>query len=207
METKLKLVLIVSIIFLTLFAASEVMADACGCLFGSVCRDDCRTLRIDQLPFHHHNCGCCGCGPNLDIHTLPFWYRSTQYNIIPVEVEYCTPVLHYCAPCCPSSRDLKDNIIPLSREEYNEILGKLDNIEVVQYDLKSEKSLLDSKRHIGLISEDAPDEIATKDKKALDFRDYLGFLTAAIKAEKEKIEKQDKEIKDLKKEIEELKRK
>ncbi|MCG2706727.1 MAG: tail fiber domain-containing protein [Candidatus Omnitrophica bacterium] len=77
------------------------------------------------------------------------------------------------------------------------MLEKLQNIEVVRYNLKSQDTSSLAKRHIGVIAEDSPDEITTEDKSAIEIGSYLGFLLAAIKSQNE-------EIKALKQQIDRL---
>lgn len=97
-----------------------------------------------------------------------------------------------------SSRTAKTNISTLSQKDYQGILQKLEKVDVVRYYLKNQTDSHLAKRHIGIIAEDAPEEIISKDKKAVDINDYLGFLLAAVKAQNE-------EIKTLKQEVEKLK--
>ena len=90
-----------------------------------------------------------------------------------------------CTGC--STKEMKKDIKYLSKSDYKEILKKLEKIKVVTYRWKEEANA-DDELHIGVISEEAPDEIVTKDKKAIDISDYLGFLLAIAKAQQDEIE-------------------
>lgn len=93
-----------------------------------------------------------------------------------------------------SSREYKTDIEPLKNEEYSDILKKLEGLDVVYFKYKSEPEI----KHIGMIAEDVPDEIASPDRKGIPTADAIAFLMAAVKA-------QQSEIKVLKETVEKLK--
>ncbi len=92
-----------------------------------------------------------------------------------------------------SSREYKKDIVPLTEDEKKIMLQKLLKTEVVHFKYKS----VPDENHIGVIAEDAPDEIVDKNKKALSSGDAIGMLIAAIKAQQKQIESLQKEIKKL----------
>lgn len=85
------------------------------------------------------------------------------------------------AAIAASSRDFKKNIEKV--ENFDEILKEVAKTDVVTYQFKNETG----GKHIGLIAEDAPEIIATKDRKGLKVVDYLGYLFAAVKALTEEV--------------------
>lgn len=95
-----------------------------------------------------------------------------------------------------SSRKLKKEISYLSKEDCVKILKKLNNTKVITYRLKDEDS--DAKTHMGVIAEEAPEEMVSKDKKSIVISDCLGFLMAAVKAQQEEISILKEEINRLK---------
>lgn len=88
--------------------------------------------------------------------------------------------------CATSSRKKKTNIQPLSKQDYQGILKKVEEIEVVHFNFK-DQNISGAKRNIGVIAEDSPDEITNLQKDAIDMSGYLGFLLAAVKAQNEQI--------------------
>ncbi len=95
-----------------------------------------------------------------------------------------------------SSRTLKTDITYLNSQDYRGILKSLDAAHPVTYHLKDHDSFT-SKPHLGVIAEEAPDEITTEDKKAISYSDYLGFLLAAMKAQQEQIKQLQGEVQRL----------
>ncbi len=94
-----------------------------------------------------------------------------------------------------SSRELKFDIEPLKNDEYSDILNKLEDLEVVHFKYKSEPEVA----HIGMIAEDAPDEMASPDRKGIPTADAIAFLVAAVKAQQDEIEKLEKRLKEVEK--------
>jgi hypothetical protein len=93
-----------------------------------------------------------------------------------------------------SSRDFKENVRPLAGSDYEGILEKLLEAEVVRYVFVNDEAAVG---HIGLIAEDAPPEIVTPDGKGLSLSDYSAFLLAAIKAQQVQIETMQTELEEL----------
>lgn len=103
-----------------------------------------------------------------------------------------------------SSRELKKDIIPLSHRDYEDILTKINDIQMVQYLYKHED---DRRPHLGVIAEESPEEILDPSGKAVSLSDYTGFLLAGIKAMQSEIEElkgQVQEIDKLQKQLGEL---
>jgi hypothetical protein len=94
-----------------------------------------------------------------------------------------------------SSREFKTAVRALQPEEYREILKDLQNTEVVRYAYREDPGLTE---HLGVIAEDAPGDIVTPDRKAVQLADYSAFLMAAIKAQQEQIESLQTEVRELK---------
>ena len=95
-----------------------------------------------------------------------------------------------------SSRKEKKQISSLSSEEYADILAKVRQTDLVRYRFKSEPD--DSKLHLGVIAEDAPDVIVDEQKQHLRLIDYSGFLLAAIKAQQGIIDGLQAELSEIK---------
>jgi len=84
-----------------------------------------------------------------------------------------------------SSRKYKSNVTPLDEEEYSKILEQLIETDVVRYHFYKDEN---EAQHLGIIAEDAPRDIVTRDGEALSLSDYCAFLLAATKAQQERIE-------------------
>jgi hypothetical protein len=96
-----------------------------------------------------------------------------------------------------SSREYKKDIAYLQPSDYDGILQKLDEINVVRYHYKEDGE--NEKLRIGVIAEEAPDEILSEDDKSMSLSDSVGFLLATVKAQQEKIEALEREVEELKK--------
>ena len=92
-----------------------------------------------------------------------------------------------------SSKELKENIQSLTTDE---ALNTLNGLNPVKYNYKVDKT----DKHVGFIAEDAPELIATPDKKGMSPMDVVAVLTKVV-------QEQQKTIAELKKEIAELKKK
>ena len=84
-----------------------------------------------------------------------------------------------------SSRKYKSGITPLQEDEYSELLKQLVETDVVRYRFYQDEK---KTQHLGIIAEDAPPDIVTRDGEALSLSDYCAFLLAAAKAQQEEIE-------------------
>jgi hypothetical protein len=99
-----------------------------------------------------------------------------------------------------SSREFKTAIRALDPGEYRQVLDEVRKTEVVRYRYRDDENCTD---HIGVIAEDAPADITTPDRKAVELADYSAFLLAAIKAQQEEIDALRAEITDLRSRISE----
>ena len=84
-----------------------------------------------------------------------------------------------------SSKKYKSDITPLEDGEYQSILQQLVETDVVRYHFYRDEN---KSQHLGIIAEDAPRDIVTRDGEALSLSDYCAFLLAATKAQQEEIE-------------------
>jgi hypothetical protein len=73
-----------------------------------------------------------------------------------------------------SSRDYKDNIEALTKEDAFDTLRELNP---VRFAYKSDMN----EKHVGFIAEDVPDLVATKDRKGLSPMDIVAVLTKVVK--------------------------
>jgi hypothetical protein len=92
-----------------------------------------------------------------------------------------------------SSRDLKENIQSLETEE---AMNTLKNLSPVKFNYKADKN----ERHVGFIAEDAPELVATPDRKGMSPMDVVAVLTKVV-------QEQQKTISELKAKIEALEKK
>ncbi len=97
----------------------------------------------------------------------------------------------------PSIRSAKYDISYLDKQGYDEILGKLKNLDVVTFRYKGDSP--DAKKSLGFIAEEAPDEMTDNSKKVIRINDAMGFLMASTKALQEENVELKKRIEDLKK--------
>jgi hypothetical protein len=97
-----------------------------------------------------------------------------------------------------SSRDYKEDISPFEPADYQKMLEKLSDTEVVRYRFSRDENRIE---HIGVIAEDAPGEILSADGTGISLGDYSAFLLAAIKAQQEQIGALEAEVKELRSEL------
>ena len=79
-----------------------------------------------------------------------------------------------------SSRTRKKDIQVLSTADCSGILAKLSATPVYKFRYKKESSA--RKPHLGVIAEEAPDEIVDEKRQSVMLVSTLGFLMAAVKA-------------------------
>lgn len=79
-----------------------------------------------------------------------------------------------------STRALKDGVVALTEREHGEALAQLKELALVRFRFKAEGPA--ARRHLGLIAEDSPAQILSKDGKAVSISDYVSFVAAAVKA-------------------------
>ncbi len=92
-----------------------------------------------------------------------------------------------------SSREYKENISRLSADK---ALNALKALDPVEFTYKADKE----ERHTGFIAEDAPELVATKDRKGLSPMDIVAVLTKVVQEQQDAIAALRAEVKELKKE-------
>jgi len=93
-----------------------------------------------------------------------------------------------------SSRELKENIIGLSSDEALDALNKLSP---VKYNYKIDKT----DKHVGFIAEDAPELVATADRKGMSPMDVVAVLTKVVQEQQKVNLEQEMIISDLQERI------
>lgn len=78
-----------------------------------------------------------------------------------------------------STKKAKKNIRKLTDAEERSSTKKLAKVKLYEWNYKDEPD--DVKPHIGVVTEEAPDEVLASDGKHLDVTSYLGVLTGAVK--------------------------
>jgi hypothetical protein len=99
-----------------------------------------------------------------------------------------------------SSRALKENIQSLGTDE---ALNALNNLIPVKFNYKADKE----EKHVGFIAEDAPELVATKDRKGMSPMNVVAVLTKVLQEQQSAIQEQQKSIQEQQKTITELKEK
>ena len=96
-----------------------------------------------------------------------------------------------------SSREYKDNIIVLSKQEAFDTLAGLNP---VKYVYKADRA----QQHVGFIAEDVPDLVATNDRKGLSSMDIVSVLTKVVQEQEGFIQEHQKIAEQQQKTINEL---
>ncbi len=96
-----------------------------------------------------------------------------------------------------SSRSLKENIRNLST---GEAINTLENLNPVKYNYKADKE----ENHVGFIAEDAPDLVASKDRKGMSPMDVVAVLTKVVQDQQKTILEQQKANREQRQSILEL---
>jgi hypothetical protein len=102
-----------------------------------------------------------------------------------------------------SSRKYKKDITPLTHDDIHKMLDVVEGIEVVRFRYKGESP--DQKMSIGVIAEDAPDEMTDDAKEGVQTVKAVGMLIAAMQAQQEMIDEQKQMIIQLQSELEHMK--
>jgi hypothetical protein len=93
-----------------------------------------------------------------------------------------------------SSRELKDNIQTLTTSEAFETLTHLN---AVKYNYKADRE----EKHVGFIAEDAPDLVASKDKKGMSPMDVVAVLTKVVQEQQKSLQDQQAIISELQRKV------
>jgi len=96
-----------------------------------------------------------------------------------------------------SSIELKENIDSLTADE---ALVTLANLNPVKFNYKADKA----EKHVGFIAEEAPELVASKDRKGMSPMDVTAVLTRVLQEQQRIIKEQQKLIEGLNGRIEEL---
>ena len=97
-----------------------------------------------------------------------------------------------------SSREYKENINTLTREEADQVL---DGLSPVKFNYKTDKE----DKHVGFIAEDVPELVATKDRKGLSPMDIVAVLTRVVQEQKNTIAELSKKVDAMQQEINRVK--
>jgi hypothetical protein len=93
-----------------------------------------------------------------------------------------------------SSREYKKDIKRLSTQKAIDAMKQLDPVEFSYKNDSQEK-------HVGFIAEDAPELVASKDKKGISSMDVVAVLTKVVQEQQKTIAELSKEMAELKKEL------
>jgi hypothetical protein len=93
-----------------------------------------------------------------------------------------------------SSREFKENIQNVTADEAIETLNKLNP---VKYNYKVDRE----EEHVGFISEEVPDLVATKGRKGMSPMDVVAILTKVVQQQQKTISQLKDEVTDLKKKL------
>ena len=101
-----------------------------------------------------------------------------------------------------SSRDYKKNIEPMTDEDLANLFKVLDEVDMVRFLYKQEPD--EATLRVGMIAEEMPDQLASKDRKHLALGRHVGFLMGIVKALNAQRRQMALEIAELKEEIHSL---
>ena len=93
-----------------------------------------------------------------------------------------------------SSREYKTNIKQLTT---NKAFAALNQLMPVEFTYKVDKH----EKHVGFIAEDAPEIVATKDKKGMSSMDVVAVLTKVVKEQQKTIDELSREMAELKEKL------
>lgn len=93
-----------------------------------------------------------------------------------------------------SSREYKEDIKELTRDE---AMDTLEGLKPVNFRFKKDPE----DRHLGFISEDVPELVATRDRKGMSPMDVVAVLTKVVQEQQKAISELSKEMADLKKKL------
>jgi hypothetical protein len=97
-----------------------------------------------------------------------------------------------------SSREEKRDITALRPQDYASVLEEIAEMDLVYYRYKNQE---DDRLYLGVIAEDAPEQVVTSDRKGLSLSEFTAFAMAGLKAQQEQIEEQRERIDTLEKEM------
>jgi hypothetical protein len=98
-----------------------------------------------------------------------------------------------------SSREYKRDVEALDAAALDGILAKIEATEVVHY-----RYVDDDHRRLGVIAEDSPEEILSRDKRGVSLGEYSAFLLAGIKAQQRELRDQEQELAELRQRVDEI---
>jgi len=93
-----------------------------------------------------------------------------------------------------SSREEKRDIAALEAEDYAAVLKEILEMDLVYYRYKNQE---DERRYLGVVAEEAPEQVVTSDRKGLSLSEFAAFVMAGLKAQQAEIEKLKREIQSL----------
>jgi hypothetical protein len=86
-----------------------------------------------------------------------------------------------------SSREEKEDIAALRAEDYAGVLKEIMEMDLVYYRYKNQE---DDRRYLGVVAEEAPEQVVTPDRKGLSLSEFAAFAMAGLKAQQAEIEAQ-----------------
>jgi hypothetical protein len=98
-----------------------------------------------------------------------------------------------------SSREYKCDIEALDEQALDEILEEIEATDVVRY-----RYVDDDHRRLGVIAEESPEEILSRDKRGVSLGEYSAFLLAGIKAQQRELRAQEEQLALLRGRIDDL---